>query len=185
MRTFIGTILLALAAGASAAEPKAPENGGYSLGPRLVYYLPSDGERGTWNPGVQARYFLGERFALEGAADYQRHLFPETTVHTAAGQVSLMAYWNYGRLRPLALAGVGYYASRVHGPAYRRNIGRFGPHLGLGAEVLLNDKWSIDAVYRHVWLPDIETRDPAANRRLFKRSGEQISFALNRLFGGG
>lgn len=176
-----------LACGAAArADDKdtAPlDKGATAIGPRLVYYLPSDGENGTWNPGLQARYNLSGHFAVEGAADYQRHKFPETTAHTAALQASLEYFWGPPRAHVFGIGGVGYFISRVNGPAYRRNIGRAAPHVGVGAEFAFTKDWSADLAYRHVWIDDLETRDNAGNLRTFKRDGEQVSFAINRRFG--
>lgn len=180
-------LVAALSAPAAAAEaPPEPEKGGYTLGARAVYYIPADGEHGSWNPGAQARYFFMPRLAGELSADYQRHLFPETTVHTAAGQLSLLGFIGEGRLRGYGLVGAGYYPSRVHGPNYRRNIGRFAAHLGAGAEVWIDDRWSVDLGYRHLFLPELETRDPVTGAlRKYKRAGEQLAFSVNRRFGAG
>lgn len=188
MKKLILALALTCTAGAAlAAETTSPgfERGGYTLGPRLVYYLPADGDEGTWNPGVQARYFLGSRLALEGAADYQRHLFPNTTAHTGAFQASLLWYWGPPRAHLYLLGGGGFYISRVHGPNYRRNLGRAGPHLGFGGEWFFTPDWSVDLGYRHLWLDDLETRDGSGNLRSFKRSGEQLSLAVSKRFGAG
>lgn len=173
-------LLLALAAPAAAADV----SGQYWAGGRLSYYVPADGDEGTWNPGAQLKYRHSERLGLELAGEYQRHLFPETTVHSAVGQLSGLVYFPLARLQPFVLGGLGYYASRVHGLNYRRNLGRLAPHVGAGLEVPLGESWMIDASWRHVWLKDIESRDPASgNPRSYRRSGEQLSFGVNYRFG--
>lgn len=176
MRTIALLALLLVPAAAAAASAN------YDLGGRAIYYLPSDGDDGTWNPGLVARYHLGERIAAEGLFSYQRHSFPETTAHTGIAQVSGLMYFGEGRWRWFGLAGGGYYATRVHGPAYRRNVGRFGPHAGAGAEFAMTPEWLLEADYRHVWLSDIDTRTAAGGERRFKRSGEQISVGVTRRF---
>lgn len=186
MRTSIRAFsLLALLAAPAFCQPApAPRAGEASLGGRLVYYVAADGDDGTWNPGVQARYFFNQVWAAEAVADYQRHSFPGTTVHTAVAQASGLAYFSAGPLRPFAAVGLGFYASRVHGPDYRRNLGKFAPHIGGGVEAILNPEWSVDLSYRHVFLSDIDSRDEATGApRRFQRSGEQLSFAVNYRFG--
>lgn len=176
-------LLLTLAGPAAAQEPA--REGELTAGLRAVYYVPADGDSGAWGPGGQLRYRLNRRFGLEAAFDYQRHLFPETTVHTAAPQGSVLFYIPLERLQAFAVAGAGYFISRVHGPSYRRNLGRFAPHAGAGVELALTADWSLDAVYRHVWVSDLESRDPnSLGVRSYKRSGEQLTFGLNWRFGG-
>lgn len=177
---------LALSGAARADDSKeAPlDKGAYLIGPRLVYYLPEDGKNGTWNPGLQARYNFAGHWAVEGAGDYQRHSFPDTTAHTAALQASLEYYWGPPRAHVFGIGGVGYFISRVNGPSYRRNIGRAAPHVGAGAEFVFTKDWSADATYRHVFIDDLETRDANTNNlKNFKRSGEQFTFAINRRWG--
>lgn len=186
MRPAILAFLVLSAAPVLAQDvPEPPKRGDASLGGRLVYYIAADGDDGTWNPGIQARYHFNPMWAAEAVADYQRHSFPGTTAHTAVGQLSALAYFTTGRLRPFAAAGVGFYVSRVHGPDYRRNLGKFAPHLGGGVEAILNQEWSVDLAYRHVFLGDLDTRDETTGAaRIFGRAGEQISLAVNRRFGG-
>lgn len=178
MRKLLLLLLLAAPAGAAETSPA------YWLGGRLSLYVPADGDEATWNPGVQLKYRHSERLGLELAGEYQRHLFPRTTVHSAVGQLSALVYFPLARLQPFVLAGAGVYASRVHGLNYRRNLGRLGPHVGAGLEVPLGENWTVDGSWRHVWLKDIETRDPnTGNLRSYQRSGEQLSFGVNYRFG--
>jgi hypothetical protein len=167
---------------APAAEAAVPEPSSYDLGGRAVYYVPSDGNEGTWNPGVVARWRFSDRVAAEGLFSYQRHTFPETTAHAGVAQVSGLMYFGEGAWRGFGLVGGGYFATRVSGPNYRRNVGRFGPHAGIGTEYAMTPEWIIEADYRHVWLSDLDTRDSAGNIRRFKRGGEQISAGVTRRF---
>lgn len=174
MKTLALFALLLLPCAAAAAE--------YDLGGRAIYFLPADGDDGTWNPGLAARWRFNERLAAEGLFSYQRHSFPGTTAHAGVAQVSGLFYFGEGRWHGFALAGLGYFGTRVHGPDYRRNVGRFGPHAGLGTELALTPEWLIEADYRHVWLGDIDTRDAGGGARRFKRSGEQVSLGVTRRF---
>jgi opacity protein-like surface antigen len=172
-------LLLAPAAARAAPSPEYPPKG-LEAGARLVYYRADDGDNGTWNPGGQARWHFNPYVAAEGSADYQRHDVPGTTAYTAATQVSLLGYLRPGRLSPFVLAGGGWYLTHVSGPDYRRNLSRFGPHLGAGLQFWLNDRWSVDATYRYVWIEDLHTQAPGTLQpRDFRRSGNMLSFALN------
>ena len=179
-------LLVSLLQPARAAESQAlpsRDANAYTLGVRGTYFVPADAERGTWGPGVQARYFLNPRWAVEVAGDYMRQEFKDTTAHTAAAQLSLVALFGPDRMKGLLLAGGGFYATRVNGPSYRRNIAGFGPHAGVGVELRLTPVWSVDTTYRRVWLADLESRDASTGApRSFARSGDQISLGLNRLF---
>lgn len=184
MRTSLAFLLLALWTPAAAQGESYPPSSAGTIGPRLVWYIPADGDRGTWNPGVQARRHFGRFWALEGSGDYQRHEFPRSTAHTAALQASALAYLLPGRVSAFLLGGAGYYLTRVHADNYRRNLGRFAPHAGAGAQFFLNDAWSADLAYRHVFLERLDVRDGSSGAtRSFKRSGEQLSFGVNYRLG--
>jgi opacity protein-like surface antigen len=177
-------LLLFLTAAPASAEGVFPEKGWSTVGARATWVSPEDSDRSTWGPGIQARYHLSRRFALEGSADYQRHDFIETTAHTAALQASLMAYVSRGRAAAFALGGAGYYATRVNGPSYRRNLGDFGPHAGLGVQFFFNDAWSADLGYRHLWLDEVDSRAPdGITPRRFSRSADQLTVGLNYRLG--
>lgn len=179
MRLLLLTFVIACALPAAAQIP-APT--GLELGGRAVYYVPSDGD-GTWNPGVQGRWFFSPVIAGELSADYQRHDFADTTAHTGAFQASALAYlWRSasGNLSAFPLVGLGYYLARLNGPDYHRNLGRFAAHAGAGVEYQATPDWSLDITYRHVFLGDI-----SSGARELKRSGEQLTFGINRRFGAG
>lgn len=178
----IAALALVLASLSSSAAA-AVAAGTYDLGARVAYYVPADSDGGTWNPGALARYHFNDRLAAEGAFFYQRHSFPATTAHAAVVQASGMLYAGEGRLRGYGAAGLGFFATRVEGPQYRRNLGRFAPHAGAGAEFAVTPEWIVEVDYRHVWLGDLETRNPVTGAPAeFKNSGEQVSFGVSRRF---
>lgn len=183
MNRFLAALAAACLLAASSSAAEAPSAGGskYDLGVRAIHYIPADGNS-TWNPGALARWHFSDRLAAEGLFSYQRHAFPDTTVHAGVFQVSGLFYLGEGRLRGFVLAGAGYFASRVEGPAYRRNIGRVGPHAGVGFEAALSEDYLVEADYRHVWLGDIDTRTAAGAQTRVERSGEQLSIGLSRRF---
>lgn len=190
MRPLYLTLLMLAVSLSAAAQDAAsdgnvyPIRGASTIGLRGVWYEPADGDRGSWNPGVQVRHHLTTRLAVEGSADYQRHEFPNATAHTAAAQASALAYLLPGRFSLFLLGGGGYYATRLDSPNYRRNLGRFAPHVGAGAQLFANETWSFDASYRRVMIEDIEVRDTASDvTRVYKRAGDQLSFALNYRLG--
>lgn len=181
MKRILAALFLALPLAAAAAADAPPAGSGYDLGARALYYVPGDGD-GTWNPAALARWRFNDRLAAEGLLSYQRHALRDTTVHAGVFQLSAMLYFGEGKLRGFALAGLGYFASRVEGPEYRRNVGRFGPHAGAGFEAALSPEYLIEADYRHVWLGDADTLTPSGAPTRLKRGGEQVSVGLSRRF---
>lgn len=180
MKLTLALLSLLLPAAALAADSSAYPPEGLEVGGRGVYYHADDSDHGTFNPGAQARFHLNQWLAAEGSVDYQRHDVPATTAHSLATQLSLLLYIRPARLTPFLLAGGGWYLTRVDGPDLRRNLSRFGPHVGFGAQFWLTDRWSVDMTYRYVWLEDIHTRDEATLLpRDFRRSGNMVTLGVN------
>lgn len=163
------TGVIVLAAGLLASCPASAQAGpeesrgprpGLSIGGRAVYYRSKGADSGEFSEGMQVRYHLTRRWALEGSADLRQESFPGARVDVIPVQLSVLAYlMPHGyRLAPYILAGGGWYYTHVYAPADRTDI-RFGPHAGGGVEYFLNTAWSFGGSYRYLWTEDIHSRD--------------------------
>jgi opacity protein-like surface antigen len=157
--------------------------GVFSLGGRAVYYDPIDGTD-DWRGGAQARWYLGEMFALEASMDYRKNDFGDSTVRTFPLQVSGLIYLLPGkRLSPFVLGGAGWYFTDVDGPGNFEDVQqRFGLHAGGGLQLMLSRNWSVDGSYRFVWLERIRSIDANANNTKFQDEGHMVTIGLNYHF---
>ena len=163
------TFLLLLAGGLFQASGACAQDGhgeskgprpGLSVGGRAAYYRDTDSGSGDLMQGVQARYHLTRRWALEGSADFLRAEAGDTRVDVVPLQFSVLIYlMPHGyRVAPYILGGGGWYYTRIRGPEARSEF-RFGPHAGGGVEYFFNEAWSADAGCRYLWAEDISSRD--------------------------
>ncbi len=151
-----------------------------SIGGRAMYYDADDGKN-HWFGGAQVRAYLGEIFAIEGSADYRKHDFADTTVHTYPVQVSALAYLLPGkRISPYLIGGGGWYYTTIDGPnGFDDTDNRFGLHAGGGLQFMLTEHWSIDGSYRYVWTEDIKSRDRNIRKKNFSDDGHMITMGIN------
>lgn len=179
----MATLLLGLQSAAFAGEGIGERL--LSIGPRATYSTPKDADEGQWAPGAQARLHLSSGLGLEASIDYLKNNFgPLTTIKTYPVQASLLAYIiPGGTVSPFLLGGVGWYYTKVDGPAsFSNTSSRFGLHAGAGLEVMLNKSLSLDGTYRYVWLESIGSKDANALDKNYEDSGSLITVALNLLF---
>lgn len=151
-----------------------------AIGARAVFYKPTDADSGNWSPGVQLRLHGSDTAAFEMSADFTHHSFGGTSVNEIPIQFSLLGFfYPETSLSPYVIVGGGWYRSRVEGPGAHSEQ-RFGPHAGLGLQLLLNDGWSIDGSYRYLWTQSLRLQDPSHPvGQNFSSRGYLISTALN------
>jgi len=190
-RTF--TCALLLAAGFSAAMTALAQAGteesrgprpGLSIGGRAVYYRPSGSSRGDFGEGLQARYHLTRRWALEGSADLRQEDLAGTKMDVVPLQLSVLIYlMPHGyKFAPYILAGGGWYYTHIYAPVDSSGF-RFGPHAGGGAEYFLNTTWSFGGSYRYLWTQDIHSVDAAHPLgRNLRDKGFMLTAAVNYSF---
>lgn len=143
---------LAVAAPAREAE--------FSLGAAVGFLDSRGADRGTWFAGVQGRLHFLKYFAAEGAITFHEDRYESGDVHVTQYpvQVSGMIYpFPEGEFRPYALAGVGWYYTRITYTGTFTGITNqtdhtFGEHAGAGLEIRLGPSTSIDADLRYIWL---------------------------------
>ncbi len=187
--TFLSVLALsAFAVITPAANAQEGDDRGFSIGGRGSHFDPKDGD-GQWSGGAQLRFFLSDTFALEGSADFRRDeydtILGETEVQTIPVQASILGYLI--KANPVGvffLAGPGWYYTRIEPPSPfdDKTDHRFGFHAGGGVEVRLNESWSIDGTYRHIWLEEFESQDSSVSEKEFDDSGEMITVGLNLSF---
>ncbi|MGH7233678.1 MAG: outer membrane protein [Nitrospiraceae bacterium] len=151
-----------------------------SIGGRATYFDPKDAS-GEWYGGGQVRLYLFEYLAFEGSADYRRHDFDSTRVHSYPVQVSALIYpFGTRRLSPFLLGGGGWYYTTVSGPGGLDDTqNRFGAHAGGGLQFWLNNRFSVDSTYRYIWLEKIESRDVNIKDKKFDDNGHMVTIGLN------
>ena len=166
------------------AEDSHGPRPGLSLGGRAAYYRTKGADSGDLSEGVQARYHLTRRWALEGSVDLRQDRFAGTKVDVIPMQFSVMIYlMPHGyRFAPYILAGGGWYYTHVYTPVDSSEF-RFGPHAGGGVEFFLNEAWSFGGSYRYLWTEDINSRDSAHPLgRNFSDKGFMLTAAVNYSF---
>ena len=132
----------------------------FSLGAAVGYLDARGSDRGTWLAGAQARLHFLKYFAAEGSITFHDNRYQNGDVHVTQYpvQVSGMVYpFPDGQFRPYALAGVGWYYTRITYTGALTGIGSqtdytFGEHVGAGLEIRLGPSTSIDAGLRYIWL---------------------------------
>lgn len=186
------TFLTLLAAGFLPAAALAQFNNddsngprpGLSLGPRAAYYRSTGADSGDFAEGMQARYHLTRRWALEASADLRQDKFGGTKVDVVPLQLSVLVYlMPHGyRLAPYIMAGGGWYYTHVYAPTSSSDF-RFGPHAGAGIEFYKDSAWSFDGSYRYLWNEDIRSRDAEHPLgRTFTDKGFMLTASVNYSF---
>lgn len=168
----------------SEAEESHGPRPGLSLGGRAAYYRPKGADHGDLAEGVQARYHLTRRWALESSVDLRQDKFGGTKVDVVPLQLSALIYlMPHGyRIAPYILAGGGWYYTHISSPAGSTDF-RFGPHMGGGIEFYRDSAWSADCSYRYLWNEDVRTRDAAHPLgRSFTDKGFMLTAAVNYSF---
>lgn len=153
--------LLALAAPGGAAAydggdaSGAGAHGATSIGPRAVFYRPTDADRGVWAPGAQLRLHLTPAYVLEGSVDFPRYASSGAAVRATVIQTTLVGYfYPETTSSPYLLIGGGWYPVRADA-RYVNPYRRFGPHVGAGLELILGGSLSLDGSYRYLWTQDV------------------------------
>ena len=157
---------------------------GLSIGGRAAYYHTASAGRGDFAEGIQARYHLTRRWALEGSVDARQNKFGAAKVDIIPLQFSALVYlMPHGyRFAPYILAGGGWYYTHVYSPADSSSF-RFGPHAGAGVEFFYNSAWSFGGSYRYMWTDDIHSRDAQHPLgRSFGDKGSMLTAAVNYSF---
>ena len=187
------TFFLLLAAALLPAAPSRAQSGaevshgprpGLSVGGRAAYYRSKGADSGDFAEGVQVRYHLTRRWALEGSADLRQEEFDGTKADVVPLQLSVLIYlMPHGyRFAPYILAGGGWYYTHVYTPVDSSGF-RFGPHAGGGVEYFFNTAWSAGGSYRYLWTEDIHSQDVAHPLgRNFKDKGFMLTAAVNYSF---
>lgn len=187
------SFFILLAAGLFAASPACaqsePEESrgprpGLSVGGRAAYYRSKGADSGDFAEGLQVRYHLTRRWALEGSADLRQEEFGGTKADVVPLQLSVLIYlMPHGyRFAPYILAGGGWYYTHVYTPANSYDF-RFGPHAGGGAEYFFNTAWSAGGSYRYLWTEDIHSQDVAHPLgRNLRDKGFMLTAAVNYSF---
>jgi opacity protein-like surface antigen len=179
-----------LLAGLLAAQAFAPvgvhaAEGGVSFGPRISNHNPRDADDGTWNGGVQLRIKPFAGLGFEGSVDYRKETFGPTRVDVYPIQASLLAYLLSAEpLDIFLIGGAGWYYTHVDRPSPLVDFTdhRFGLHAGGGVEFHLNNAWSVDGTYRHVWLEEFSSAGADLIDKEFNDSGRQMTVGLNYHF---
>jgi opacity protein-like surface antigen len=155
-----------------------------SIGPRLSYFKAKDADNGKWFGGAQARFYPFNALGLEASIDYRQDDFGPTRTHTFPVQASLLAYVLSAEQAHLyLLGGLGLYFTRVDVPGGNDDTdNRLGFHAGFGGEVEMNEYWSIDGTYRHIWVEEFRSRDANLRDKDFDDSGNMFTIGLNYHF---
>lgn len=179
-----GLLLSAPLAQALADDNNPTPRPGVSLGGRGSYAwgVDQDFDDGDWMGGAQLRVYLAKMFAVEGSVDWRQQDFDEadTTVDTLPVQVSGLLYiLPNSPVSPYALGGVGWYHTKVRGPAgFEDTDSRFGAHVGGGLQFFLARHWSIDGSYRYIFTDRITSRRDGVDVSI-DGDGHMITAGLN------
>jgi len=154
--------LLAIAFGSVRVGAAEYNSAGFSIGARGSYTDPRGAGESTWSPGVQLRFYLLSMLGLELAADYTSATSNDGTpfeskVKTYPVQASVLFHlFSHSRFSPFLIAGADWAHTDVTGPGLDESDERFGGHLGAGVRMFLNERFSLDATYRYLWLGSID-----------------------------
>jgi hypothetical protein len=143
-----------------AVEPRVEDFPRLSIGAAVGYLNPKGADHGTWFAGVQGRLHFMRYFAAEASITFHSNRYENGDVHVTQYpvQVSGMVYpFPEWKLKPYALAGVGWYYTRITYTGTFSSISNqtehvFGAHVGVGGELYLGPSTSIDADLRYIWL---------------------------------
>ncbi len=182
----LAPLLLALAV----AGPARADDAHYdphvrdAVGARAAFLKPDDSSSARWGGGAQLRLHLDSSYVFEASLDATRHRAGQTDFREYPLQFSLLGF----ALRPdsalsfYGVLGYGWYLRKVLGPAAHTEV-LSHPHVGLGAQLLVGEHWSIDGDYRFLWSSvwrwDDYTRPFGS---AYQYRGQMFTLALNRFF---
>jgi hypothetical protein len=167
--------------------PAAAENEpSFSIGPAAGFLNARGADHGTWFGGVQARLHFARILAAEAAITFHQNRYEHGDVLVTQYPLQLTAFLYIipdGPIRPYILGGVGWYYTRID---YRDSFALlyqdrtehiFGEHLGVGSELMLGARSSLDLDVRYIFLN-------ATNDKVIHREYNywQITFGLNIYF---
>jgi opacity protein-like surface antigen len=155
----------------------------FSVGPRMVFYRPTDADHGRWSPGGQIRLPVGPEYSLEVSVDAVRYTSQGANITVKPVQLTLIGYFApQANASPYLLVGAGWYSPEADGP-YVNPHRRFGPHVGAGLQAVISDRLTIDGSYRFLWTQVNSLTQPLyAFGRHFRERGSMFTAALNYRF---
>jgi opacity protein-like surface antigen len=123
-----------------APEMLAP--GGIGFGIRAGYLTMKDADEGTWFGGIQARFPVGDMFAIEGSIEYHSTDFEDGDIELIQWPVHATFLWFImpkSQICPYLLAGLSWWYSTVDFSGSLDGIdgettNMFGAHLGGGVK---------------------------------------------------
>lgn len=138
----------------------------FSLGPAVGYLNAKNADKGTWFAGVQARLGLLPFLAVEASITFHNNEYEHGDVDVTQYPVQitgLLYPFGEGTVRPYALAGVGWYYTRVTYSGAMELLFKdetshtFGGHAGAGLDLRVGPTISLNADLRYIFLnPDID-----------------------------
>lgn len=154
----------------------------FSIGPVVGYLHAPGADRGTWFGGAQARLHFARILAVEASISFHENRYEGGDVSVTQYPVQLTAFlypFPDGPFRPYLLGGVGWYYTRIDYTDSFSSLSDktehiFGEHLGLGVELMLGTRTSLDLDVRYVFLNP--TNDQVIHREF---NYWQITLGLN------
>lgn len=142
----------------------------FGVGPQAGYLRSKGGDDSTWFGGAQARLWLGQSLGAEAAITAHSDEFMDGDVRVTQYPVQaslLLAIFPTLSVRPYALAGPGWYYTRVdydrsRFPAAEDKTEKiFGVHGGGGVEIDLGHSLTLNTDVRYIWLDADDLKDAA------------------------
>ena len=155
----------------------------FSVGGRATYFNPTDGHA-NWFGGGQLRLHMFRYLAVEGSVDYGQTDMNSAIARTFTVQGSALVYpLGIKRISPFILGGAGLYFTHLEGPGgFDKAQGRLRGHVGGGLQIFLNEHFSLDSTYRHIWIDKVEVKYGTRNYANFEGAGHMVTFGLNLHF---
>jgi opacity protein-like surface antigen len=187
IRAGLGTCLALVLASLAARQARADDyvtapdwgRGAFSIGGRATYFW-EDGQgfnNGNWFGGGQLRFY-GQYLGLELSSDYRRIDDAGTKFDAFPLHGDVLFYLFPGRISPYAIGGVNWIVTGDTGGAADAED-RFGVEAGGGLQLMVDQWWSINAEYRHVWFTDGDGTTAVGG------DGNYIMAGINFHFGAG
>lgn len=162
----------------------AAEGGGLEWGLRVGFLRVRDADEGTLTGGLQARFPLGDMFAIEGSIEVHSSEFEDGDIEIIQWPVQATLIWFIlpkAKITPYALGGLGWYYTTSDFSGSLSSVSgdtesMFGAHLGLGARLQLGDKMSLNGDLRYIFL---EPNDDALEDEEFDTVQFTVSLGMN------
>jgi hypothetical protein len=121
---------------------------------------------------------------VEGSVDYGQTDMNSAIARTFPVQGSALVYpLGIKRISPFILGGAGLYFTHLEGPGgFDKAQGRLRGHVGGGLQIFLNEHFSLDSTYRHIWIDKVEVKYGTRNYANFEGAGHMVTFGLNLHF---